>query len=552
MTKGLPVSVLVLALCACSGGWKTAPGTNVYGTVTSDGKPVEGVLVSDGYSFARTDGLGRYELAGCKKQQTVFVVTPGDYTAVSGDGLTPGFWKMTSSDSTLVERCDFELRKTPGDSYGVIFLPDAHLCGAKNALALFDSLTVTAYGRAVDSLSCVDRVVSVNLGDISHDRYWYESDFSLRDACREFASAGIRYPMYSVTGNHDHDPSVCVPDAEKEDFLAQRQYRELLGPAWYSVNISTDHWIFMDNMEYVNTPLPEPPYKGVAGKRNYNVGYSSAQLQWLEKDMDYVKPGTRVCICSHGPLFDVLGLCHPESQVAFIDSLAAVHGVTVDFFAGHVHRMDTALESRYPHIRVFALPALSGNMWESSPQCRPLGLDGCEGGIEYASFEAGKMTRRYITYSGENPCFRVYDMDELARCWRSGDERYAWIINEIDGFVDYTDPSYRGCLLVNCWWMYSGCRLEVSADNVPLTVRKAPFGVDPIALESHFNFRRGIYEGKHKCPGDIELSMAKLFMVKPPVGCHTIEVRLLDENGIEISSSLVERVGNSADYSCGK
>lgn len=131
-----------------------------------------------------------------------------------------------------------------------------------------------------------------------------------------------------------------MPDAEKEDFLAQRQYRELLGPAWYSVNISTDHWIFMDNMEYVNTPLPEPPYKGVAGKRNYNVGYSSAQLQWLEKDMDYVKPGTRV----------------------------------------------------------YALPALSGNMWESSPQCRPLGLDGCEGGIEYASFEAGKMTRRYITY----------------------------------------------------------------------------------------------------------------------------------------------------------
>ena len=41
-------------------------GANVVGVVTCDGKPMEGVLVSDGALFARTDSLGVYSLASLK------------------------------------------------------------------------------------------------------------------------------------------------------------------------------------------------------------------------------------------------------------------------------------------------------------------------------------------------------------------------------------------------------------------------------------------------------------------------------------------------------
>ena len=48
---------------------------NITGRVTSEGRPVEGVCVSDGVSIVRTDADGRYALQSDKRQGFVFIMT---------------------------------------------------------------------------------------------------------------------------------------------------------------------------------------------------------------------------------------------------------------------------------------------------------------------------------------------------------------------------------------------------------------------------------------------------------------------------------------------
>ena len=508
------LALLILIAANCH-PWHPKPGNNLYGCVTcEDGQPLSGVWVSDGRIWAQTDSTGRYEMCSGKQQQVVFIVTPEGYTARLEGDITPRFWFPTSSDSTKKERRDFRLNKTPDERYAVLFLPDAHLCGEKRATALFDSLTVSLSRRIAGDLSGTGRkVMMVNLGDLSHDRYWYSSSFTIRDAYRFLRNTGLEGPMYSVTGNHDHDPSVCLPDLGQEDFESQAQYRELMGPAWYALNVGQQHWVMMDNMFYINTPLDSVVIPGVAGKRNYRVRFSQEPLDWLTEDFSHLAPGTEVCLCAHGPLFNARGCCHPEEQVAFLDSLAAACGTTIRFFAGHAHRMETTTSQAYPHITVYTLPAVSGNMWESMPQSRPLGLDGCEGGVEYALFDGKELSLRYETYSGANPYFRAYDMNGQRERW-STREDCTWIMKEVGDFVNYTDPAYENGILVNFWWYSEGDSIEVLEDGHPLKVTPAPFAVDPDGLYSHFNYRRRSYEGRHLCPANIELAFSRLFYAR--------------------------------------
>lgn len=524
--------VLAALLTYACQPWQLQPGSNLYGTVLcEDGQPLPGVWVSDGQSWAQTDSAGRYEMSSGKRQQVVFIVTPSGHTASLGEDLTPRFWFPISLDSTKTERRDFRLEKTADGSYAAIFLPDAHLCGGKRATELFDSLTVSLCRKIARELSgkC-QKTLLINLGDLSHDRYWYSTSFTLEDAYRFLCRSGLQGPMYSVTGNHDHDPSVCLPDLGQEDFLSQAMYRALMGPAWYSLDVGKQHWVMMDNMQYINTPLDSVTTPGVAGKRDYRVRFSREQLSWLREDFSHLAPGTQVCLCAHGPLFDGRGCCHPKEQVAFLDSLAAAHGTCIHYFAGHAHRMETTTSKDFPHITVHTLPAVSGNMWESAPQSRPLGLDGCEGGVEYAVFDGENLSLLYETYGNVNPYFRAYDMNAERVRWSSRPD-CSWIMKEVGDYIDYTNPGLANGILVNYWWYSDGDRIEVLEDGKPLKVFPAPFSVDPDGLYSHFNYRRRSYEGKHLCPADIELAFSRLFYARASRKGSGIIVRARDASG---------------------
>lgn len=70
---------------------KPRKGVTVAGTVECDGRPVEGVAVSDGYEVTRTDRKGAYYLKSEKKNPQVFITVPSGYEGFR-EGAVPQFW----------------------------------------------------------------------------------------------------------------------------------------------------------------------------------------------------------------------------------------------------------------------------------------------------------------------------------------------------------------------------------------------------------------------------------------------------------------------------
>ena len=63
---------------------------NLYGVVECDGKPVEGVAVSDGYQIVLTNKKGQYLLTSEKRNGNVFITIPSGYEALcDGNDVVP-------------------------------------------------------------------------------------------------------------------------------------------------------------------------------------------------------------------------------------------------------------------------------------------------------------------------------------------------------------------------------------------------------------------------------------------------------------------------------
>lgn len=210
----LAALVIVTGGCARTG--------NIRGKVTIDGKPLAGVQVSDGVNIVLTDSKGRYYIDSKKADSVVFITTPSDAVAVSEDGLRPGFWARLTKSPDEVERHDFELLTENQERYSVLFLADLHLSNDpdKDDLRRFRERVVPFIRKKAAESD--GPVYMMNLGDLSHDIFWYEFDFDVDDAYKVIAEQKLPLKMYSVPGNHDHDGAIV---GDNVDFRSGWLYR---------------------------------------------------------------------------------------------------------------------------------------------------------------------------------------------------------------------------------------------------------------------------------------------------------------------------------------
>ena len=166
---------ILAALVIVTGG--CAKTGNIRGKVTIDGKPLAGVQVSDGVNIVLTDSKGRYCIDSEKADSVVFITTPSCAVAVSEDGLRPGFWARLTKSVDKVERHDFKLVSENQERYSVLFLADLHLCNDpdKDDIRQFRERVVPFIRKKAAESD--GPVYMMNLGDLSHDIFWYEFDF---------------------------------------------------------------------------------------------------------------------------------------------------------------------------------------------------------------------------------------------------------------------------------------------------------------------------------------------------------------------------------------
>lgn len=472
------LALLILSSCnAHAAGPQVPAAGSLTGRVASaDGKPLAGVVVSDGVRITQTDTEGMYALDSDKELGYVFISIPSGYMTAADACAIPQFFAHTAKPAGQSERHDFTLTPVDNTRHTVIAATDHHLADRES----LDVTQFTAEGGFIDDVKAVaaataSPVYSICMGDMSWDEYWHKRNFMLP----EFRSLYERYtfpcPVFNAMGNHDNDP-YCASDE-----AASAAFRREIGPTYYSFNLGQLHYVVLDNIIYVNTGGRE----GAIGKLDYEVRIDDRQLAWLRADLATVADKSApLIIVMHAQLhWWYRGSEGVSWKYAFthgagclVDALAGfseVHLVT-----GHSHMNFRLLNG---NLREHNIAATSGTWWWTGQihgdytinTCR----DGSPGGYEVFEIDGRDIRWHYKGIGLEDDYqFRAYDMNEVLKNERirsSGDftpEGTAGGMNDAYGEND---------ILVNIWGWQPDWTVRVTENGQQLRGVRV-IGKDPL------------------------------------------------------------------------
>lgn len=256
---------------------KPDTGSSIYGKVHCNGKGIEGVVVSDGIEVSVTDKNGVYQLASKKKYGYVFVSVPSGYN-VPTDTSLPQFYKYTEKSASAPERHDFELTTSRDQTaFNLLVFGDIHLARRHNDLAQFPRFADDINKYISEHQSEV--FYAVTLGDMVHDQFWIPNNFGFLEYKEELKRLN-GLPVFQTIGNHDHSIAYNTEEG------AVIEYRENLGPNYFSFNIGNAHFIALDNINC--TTDKEGLNVGSFISHKYAVNIAGEQMEWLKKDLSYV------------------------------------------------------------------------------------------------------------------------------------------------------------------------------------------------------------------------------------------------------------------------
>lgn len=442
--------------------------------------------VSDGRQVVLTDAKGKYKIVTDKADSILFITTPSGYRAKMMDPVRPSFWRILTAAPSKTETHNFELEKEDQSNYSILFITDCHLVNdpKRNDLDQFRKNVFPVITREVENERKKGLVYTINLGDFTQDAFWYANDFNEMDGKDFIIKCGYPTPVYSVTGNHDNDPSFAhLGDAN--DFMSAWCYRHTWGPACYSVNIGGDHWVFMDGIEYRNDGEPRPKNtKGVNGYRNFNQMYQPHYLQWLENDLKYVSADTRIFFCTHIPiLYSRNGKLKDHKQMAELDRIfSKFDHVTV--YSGHTHMFDNFESGRYERFRQYTLVSTSGCTWHKYDGYPLVAEDGGDPSITILDCSQRNPIPRFVSIPYGDNVMRIYDMNEVGKFY-ARDIRCIKYFSICPNLRCYSDPQFKNMVMVNYWVEGVGETVEILENGKKLDVERVNWR-DPVAEQIHF------------------------------------------------------------------
>lgn len=361
-------------------------GMNLVGRVTVDGKPRQGVVVSDGNNVTTTDKDGVYQMK-TEKTEYVFVSMPEDCQIDQTKSVPQFFKQITFKKDEAIQR-DFDLKsKSVDDSFTLVALADLQV-GTANDLTLCDPL-VTKIADYTKTLK--GSVLGISLGDLS----W--NNPSVYDDYKNMVSK-LNIPIFSVIGNHDHNEKV------KGDSLSDQEFRDAMGPTFYSANIGKWHLVVLDDVLY----------SGANGRNDYTGKITDRQLAWLRKDLSYVPTDKSVIVALHIPTSRRNSGTKLSNREALYDLVKNYHRVVI--LSGHTHNnFTTDIAS---NIREFTLGAVMGAYWNTYDG-KGICNDGSPRGFGVLSFKGGELVNEY--YKGEEDA-----LDYQIKIYAPEDATFRW------------------------------------------------------------------------------------------------------------------------------
>lgn len=475
----LAAAFILIAGCSkgkTAGGPAPAAGSLTGRVASADGKPLAGVVVSDGVRVTQTDAEGMYALGSDKELGYVFISVPSGYMAAADACAIPKFFARTAKPAGECERHDFTLTPVDNTRHTVIAATDHHLADRESR----DVAQFTAKGGFIDDVKAVaaaaaSPVYSICMGDMSWDEYWHKHDFMLGDFRRLYARYTFPCPVFNAMGNHDNDPW-C-----NSDQAASAAFRRNIGPTYYSFNLGQLHYVVLDNIVYVNTGGRE----GAIGKLDYEVRIDERQLAWLKADLATVADRSApLIVVMHAQLhWWQRGSGDVTWKYAFTRDADRLTGALADFSEVHLVTGHTHMNFRLHNgnLREHNIAATSGTWWWTGQihgdyainTCR----DGSPGGYEIFEVDGRDIRWHYKGIGfGDDYQFRAYDMNEVLKNERirsSGDftsEGTAGGMNDAYGEND---------ILVNIWGWQPDWTVRVTENGQQLRGVRV-VGKDPL------------------------------------------------------------------------
>lgn len=378
-----------------AGAWPIAARANaaaaqrvVSGAVTGDGKPLAGVLVSDGCRVARTDAQGAYRLpTGADSGHFVFVTTPRGFWSEQYYRPLAGLPQDT--------RVDFPLRSLEQpDRFDFVFITDMHVeCNRRFSLP-----KTQASLREIAALSPRPAFL------------WGQGDISLQeDMGKDYLAclALAKMPFRNGPGNHD----ILVAQTNPRE-----PYQRLFGPTYYSFDWGPIHCVMMDGNRVMSN---------VQRMGCIHGGVGESELAWLAADLAAQPEGKPIIAGIHIPLVSSFPERHTRMNIPPFSRIVN-NAKIIDLFARHRVRLvlqGHAHENERQTIRgveYVTSGALAGS-WFRGGEGMERNVDGVPRGYRVVSVDGSKITHRYRT-SSESRVERQGEFVNLPRNVSAGDK----------------------------------------------------------------------------------------------------------------------------------
>lgn len=358
-------------------------GMTLYGLVSdTDGKPVEGVVVSDAYTCVKTDSRGVYQMKRARDAKFVFISMPSGYECATQKdfGNMPLFYqncKSLTGTASSVYRADFSLskRKHQDNRFTLVAIGDPQP-DYDSDVERFRSETVADINREIERLSGSE-TVAVALGDIIGID---ENHSGKRLTKMKKVLGEINVPTYHVIGNHDKDK--LSPDG--------LTFSNIMGPLYYSFNVGMVHFVILDDLRF-------------SGNTDYTLGFTKEQYDWLAQDLSFVPKNHKVVLCFHAPMYDNFARYSYATQV--FDLVKAYKEPII--MAAHTHNYKYSKNKL--GMREYILSTACGYFWRANHA-----TDGTPNGYYVFTFDGTEIKDMY--FKGTD-----WDKSHQMRIYRASD-----------------------------------------------------------------------------------------------------------------------------------
>lgn len=255
-----------------------ADGTNIWGSVTtSDGKGLEGIVVTDGRQCVKTAADGSYSMTSDLSCTRFVYLSMPSYVEIPIREGRPQQFRRIPHDAKAAT-ADFVLQtREPAKEYKVLMIADPQVrpYGWDDSMERWDD-TVAPDAEAFRA-SCSGDVYSINLGDLVYNEMYAWDDYL-------DVAAKINCPTFNVIGNHDYDQNTLFEIEQGNVF-----FETYVGPEHYSFDLGDIHYVILNTIMYDRPSVND----------KYKYGLDDRTLEWLKADLSYVPKNKIIMLCSH-------------------------------------------------------------------------------------------------------------------------------------------------------------------------------------------------------------------------------------------------------------